>query len=111
MTIPDVGRVDDVDLALEEAEDIEWQLKLAQHHVAGKCWAIEYVDGPHPGCAEFAPPEVHMCHAPGEHWVLGWDYDYGPPVPDWELYCKYHTTKAAKDDALSGVRTTTAKHG
>lgn len=85
------ARIEDVDFAREEAEDVKWTLDVALHQAGGWCWAIEHVAGPHPGCGEFTPEEAHMCNTKADVWVLAFDApEYGPPAPEWMHFCDYH---------------------
>lgn len=86
--------IEDPEEAREEAEDVAWALRYAQHKLTGKCWAIETDFGPHPGCAEFAPGVSYPCDEDGTQWVLQWEHDgFGPPTPDWMLLCPHHAVE------------------
>lgn len=102
---PWTGRVKDVEEALEEAEEVAFELYRAKHRASGLCWVQLSAAGPHPGCGEFAPDEDYLCGGVAQKWVLEYEYDeYGPPRPVWIRLCTEHEAIYRADAArLTGT--------
>lgn len=80
---------------MEEQEMIEWVLRHTRHISSGKCEIEESIPGPHPGCAEFAPEEIHLCSNPATTLMV--IQDSAEPDPDCYQLCDSHVRKMRAD--------------
>lgn len=66
----------------------------AKRRPARPCQIIDQVPGPHPGCAEFAPPEVIVCRNPATHVIKVPGRDagsYEATLPFKLRVCEFHS--------------------
>lgn len=106
-------RIEDPAEAMFEAADVDAALEMWKHRIGpdGKCWASESAVGPHPGCAEFAPPDEWACPDTGEWWVFEWEeIPFNMPQPVWQLMCTRHATLHALEIAAGGGAPVVHRH-